>query len=194
MRKPKRHRPRHNVNSQPTPQKQTGSATKAPVGTSWTIANKIVGLIITVAGLGAAIATFWPRISVDESGTFENPASIVFGATNNGLLPLRNPSLGILICYLSYGPQPQQLQPHPCKPSPCTPHSRNGRGEDWWYTDEKYTTRLEDFITITNTPITVANLLFCVGYYPWYSPYRLYKYFGFTSDKGSDGRLYWRRD
>jgi hypothetical protein len=175
------------------PLKQAEPATKVPIKTGWTIANKTGALIVTMVGLGAAVATFWPRITIDESGTFDNPASIVFGATNNGLLPLRDPSVGLMICYLSYGSIQQQLQPHPCKPSPCTPKNRNGRGDDWWYTDEKYTTRLEQFITITNTPISVASLIVCVGYYPWYFPKRLYKHFGFVSDKGSDGHLYWRQ-
>jgi hypothetical protein len=117
MRKPTRQKPRHKANPQSQPQK-VSSETKAPIKTGWMIASKIGGSIIAIIGVGAAIATFWPRITVDESGTFANQASIVFGAINKGLLPLRNPSVGMNICDLSYGPQHLQFhriranQPH----------------------------------------------------------------------------------
>lgn len=74
------------------------------------------------------------------------------------------------------------------------PRHKFGNGQEWLDIDEKFPTRLEDWISFSKPTrhIIRANFIVTMDYCPWYFPFRFYKSFGFKSAKGSDGQLYWR--
>jgi hypothetical protein len=196
MRKPQRHKPRQ----KPTPQKhvteiQPSSANVAENRRGWPSATAIISVVAAILGIGAALATFWPRITVEHSGTLATPASIVFSTTVNSYIPLRYPSVGIIVCDLVYGTKPPTIPPSSC-PRPFgdnMPHSPPDPSKGWLDLDERVDSRLEDFIGVANTPIARANIIVTVGFYLWYFPRRFNRYFGFSSVQGSDGQLYLRQ-
>jgi hypothetical protein len=196
MRKHRRHKPKQ----KPAPQKpvtksQPGSTNKPENKRGWPSATTIVSVVAAILGIGAALATLWPRITVEQSGTLANPASIVFSTTVNSYIPLRYPSVGIIACDLAYGPKPPNIPPNPCRRpfGDNMPHSPPDPNKGWLDLDERVDSRLEDFISIANTPIARANFIVTVGFYLWYIPCRFNRYFGFASVRGSDGHLYLRQ-
>ncbi len=159
------------------------------------------GLLIVIPGkVWAGVLAFctmlgvlvlWPCMNVVAAGDFSNPASIEFKITNIGFLPLRRPNIGMHICDVTYGlasPPP----PPPCDLSNMGIMPEPANGPEQFSMDESYTLRLEDYLRIEKMPISHANFIVKISYYPWYLPKRLQTLFGFESAKGSDGKLYWR--
>jgi hypothetical protein len=135
----------------------------------------ILSLLAAILSAAASLATFWPRITVEHSGTLANPASIVFSTTINSYIPLRYPSIGLIICDVAYGPKPPNIPPSPClRPfGDNMPHSPPPDPDKAWLDlDERVDDRLEDYLKVANTPIARANIIVTVGFYLWYIPYR----------------------
>jgi hypothetical protein len=140
------------------------------------------------------ILALWPRVSVQPTGDFSNPASIQFVIANAGYVPLRRISVGLLMCDLIYGGDKGILKNNPeipCNLSQIT-KSTPPQNAGTIGIDDSLTLRLEDLIRAQNTPILRAILVLTIFYYPSYLPIRMQKRFGFRTAEGSDGKLYWR--
>jgi hypothetical protein len=178
--------------------KQVSKRNQEPPKQPWTRTQKVyAGLLAgaTLIGGVAAMMTFLPRVTVNVSGDLSNPASVQFQFVNINFIPLRKPTYGIMVCEIIYG------RDHPALKSPSGPCDAtslkaqppiDGASQQWFSMDENYTLRLEDMFRVTNSPISRANLIVTISYYPWYLPWRGYRAFGFRTVSGSDEKLYWR--
>jgi hypothetical protein len=195
MRKSRRRTSRKAPKQQPVPPKRQPPAPSRQAKQPWLIARKLLAFTMAAATLIAvpgALLVLLPRITVEGTGDFSKPASIAFVTTNIGSIPLRYPTVGMFTCEVAYIREPD-TQPRACNLSLIPPSVTNAKSQEWLNVDDKITTRWEDAVIAEGgAPIVRANLIIIVGYYPWYSPVRFYKRFGFRSAKGSDGILYWR--
>jgi hypothetical protein len=142
--------------------------------------------------LGAVV--LWPRVNIEGTGDFSNPASIQFQITNTGYLPLRTPSVGFLSCDMIYGTDIAILKANPelpCDLSRIT-KSTPAYNNEWLEMDDTLTLRLEDIFRVEKLPILRASIVLTFFYYLPLIPERLHKRFGFKTAEGSDGKLYWR--
>jgi len=194
MRKPKRRKPRQKTNlPQQVSQVQIQSEHKTPIKTGMSLARWLFAALLAVATLIGGGVVFWPRVTVEAQGDLSNPATIQFVATNIGYVPLRRPAMGMFDCELAYGEEPSTPM-RKCLTSSFPPEHLSETGYRWLNMDEKFVTRLEDWLAFTNKPpkLSRVNVLIRFSYYPWYLPFRGYRTFGFRSTKGSDGAFYLR--
>jgi hypothetical protein len=81
-------------------------------------------------------------------------------------------------CELVYGKEPSTPL-RQCDTSSFPPEVVTETGQKWLFMDEKFTTRLEDWIRwkSNSPPLARVNVLVRFGYYPWYIPFRGHKSF-----------------
>ena len=150
------------------------------------------GAAATLIGVVGSLVALLPRVTVEATGELSNPASIAFVARNTGPIPLGYPVVTLHSCEIILNSKPQDLHGGCDRSRPPPPDLDNGMRS--LYPDDTITTRFDDIIYRTNgaMPIADMNMEIRVGYYPWFFPFRFYKWFGFQSAKGSDGELHWR--
>lgn len=193
MSKPRKRRRSRKPNPQPIIRQQKKSPQVRKSRSFAAMVSVGVSAILALIGVAAAVATFWPRVTVTTEGTFSDPSTIVFVANNTGYIPLRYPVMEMWECEIGYGQGEPDRPPTPCSMPPPSAY-RFGEGQKWLDRDEPFPTRLEDWISFVNPTrqIIRANIIITMDYCPWYFPFRFQKSFGFKSAKGSDGQLYWR--
>ena len=163
----------HSLYTSPTvSQEQIKSEHKTPIKTGWSLARWLFTALLAMATLIGGGVVFWPRVTVEASGDLSNPATIQFVATNTGYVSLRHPAMGMVGCELAYGKEPSTPM-RKCLTSSFPPEVLSETGYRWLNMDEKFTTRLEDWIAFTDKSPKLyrVNVLIRFSYYPLVSSF-----------------------
>ncbi len=162
---------------------------------SWALLPWTVIIAISVLlGLVVAVLSLFPRVSVDISVDSDKPASILFRVSNTNFVPLHEVSYGMYTCYLQYNGTGAPKGNGVCD---WTLAERAFSSPvliawQWIMPDSQESARLEDMVIIPSAQISFANLIIDITYMPWYLPCRFEHRFGFRTERGTDGVLYWR--
>jgi hypothetical protein len=179
-----------------------------------TIVARLTAIILGVAtlvGVPAAVIAFWPRVTVNPSGLFDdlNAYSVTFTTNNTGFLPFEDVRIGVGLCSIETAKRDLQVTNN------CKGDTVNIRITDpsWWTPelkrDEPFSIVLSDKFNVATkkyrtanpniagsfqmlTELKAANVIIAVNFKPWPSPWEVERRFRFVAEEQPNEKMMWR--
>jgi hypothetical protein len=161
----------------------------------WPLTAKLGSGALALLAIAGAIATFFPRLSVDLSGPLNpsNPFSLRATVTNAGFLQLRDIEPALSLCEIDLPNHSKILTAGACDETTTRLMPPVWR-RHVLAIDDKYTIPIEEFFNFTKSSVESGRIIISIRYRPWYFPFTRLAAFKFVARKREDGSLEWLHD